>query len=167
MKDFDKCTVKVKRQCGRTIIKCKLGLWGVAAASEEEAVRDALHYFEQHKADGEYSSIIGGESALDKTKECHMNTTTPSKLNRKQRPIFNYVCTVAPVVIVTPRRPDIVMIRATDYEEMKQEVERLTERNNETASLISKMFIGPMIACDGRLSVSSDGYNKLADHINN
>jgi hypothetical protein len=29
-------------------------------------MRDALHYFEQYKLDGEYSSIIGGESVIEK-----------------------------------------------------------------------------------------------------
>jgi PHD/YefM family antitoxin component YafN of YafNO toxin-antitoxin module len=97
-----------------------------------------------------------------------MKTTTPTKLLSGQwGAAMNYIETHKPVLINNRDHHDIVMLLATDYEEMKQEVKQLRERNNETVSLISKMFVGPMIACDGRLSVSSDGYNKLADHINN
>jgi hypothetical protein len=66
MNDFDKCTVKIKHRCGRTSINCKLGLWGVDAPSAKVAMREAVYYFEQYKSDGEYSSILGGESVVDR-----------------------------------------------------------------------------------------------------
>jgi hypothetical protein len=39
---------------GRVEIHCKRGLWGVSADTEEEAVREAKHYFIQYFEDGEY-----------------------------------------------------------------------------------------------------------------
>ena len=66
MNDFDKCTVKKERKNGKTTIDCKLGLWGVEAPSAKMAMREAVYYFEQYKEDGEYSSILGGESVFDK-----------------------------------------------------------------------------------------------------
>ena len=62
MNDFDKCTVKIKHRCGRTIINCKLGLWGVDAPSAKVAMREATYYFNQYKSDGEYSSILKKEN---------------------------------------------------------------------------------------------------------
>ncbi len=63
--DFYKCVDVKWRKYGVTI-DCKLGLWGVDAPTHQEAMREAAHHFEQYKSDGEYSSIIGGESVLDK-----------------------------------------------------------------------------------------------------
>ena len=39
---------------GRVEIHCKRGFWGVSAASEDEAMREAKHYFVQYFEDGEY-----------------------------------------------------------------------------------------------------------------
>jgi hypothetical protein len=38
---------------GRTI-KCRLGLWSVNAATKEDALREAQHYFILYFLDGEY-----------------------------------------------------------------------------------------------------------------
>jgi len=65
MSDFEKCTTKKVSKCGLVDIECKLGLWGVSASCAEDAMREAIHYFNQYKADGEYSSIIGGKSTRD------------------------------------------------------------------------------------------------------
>ena len=64
--EFQKCTVVIKHRCGRTAINCKLGLWGVDAPTLQQAVDEAKCYFSQYKLDGEYSSIIGGESVVEK-----------------------------------------------------------------------------------------------------
>ena len=65
LEQFRACTVKKKCKNGLTEIECKLGLWGVGAYHEINAVAEALHYFRQYKADGEYSSIIGGKDAVE------------------------------------------------------------------------------------------------------
>jgi len=39
---------------GRVEIHCKRGFWGVSAANQEEAMREAKHYFIQYFEDGEY-----------------------------------------------------------------------------------------------------------------
>ena len=44
----------------RHTIKCKLGLWSVDAPSLALAVSEALSYYRQYKADGEYHELIGG-----------------------------------------------------------------------------------------------------------
>ena len=63
------CTTKKKHKNGRTSIDCKLGLWGVDAPSAKVAMREAVYYFEQYKQDGEYSSILGGKSVIEKLME--------------------------------------------------------------------------------------------------
>tara|TARA_R110000737_G_C14399033_1_gene453837 strand:- start:269 stop:511 length:243 start_codon:yes stop_codon:yes gene_type:complete len=65
-KQFNKCITKRTRKNGHTSINCKLGLWGVSAPNEIQAIREALHYWHQYKEDGEYSEIIGGKSVIDK-----------------------------------------------------------------------------------------------------
>lgn len=68
MDDFEKCT--------NTIfdgdfwhISCKLGLWGVEGKDQDEMQDEALRYFRKYKADGEYYTIIGGESPFEKLKK--------------------------------------------------------------------------------------------------
>ena len=63
---FNKCTVKKKLKGGCTKIDCKLGLWGVDGYEPINVMYEAMNYFRQYESDGEYSSIIGGESAMDK-----------------------------------------------------------------------------------------------------
>lgn len=65
MKGFAKCTTSELKD-GMFHIDCKLGLWSVSADTLDEAYREAQHYFNQYKQDGEYSSIIGGESVVEK-----------------------------------------------------------------------------------------------------
>ncbi len=65
---FEKCT-KVKQAKGRVTVDCVMGLWGVDAPTLEQAIDEAKHYFLQYLSDGEYSSIIGGESVTGKLKE--------------------------------------------------------------------------------------------------
>lgn len=38
-------------------VECCLGLWGVHAATRDEAVRTAKHYFVQYWFDGEYKHL--------------------------------------------------------------------------------------------------------------
>ena len=38
----------------RTSFKCKLGLWSVEAKNPDDAFREAMHYFQQYRSDGEY-----------------------------------------------------------------------------------------------------------------
>jgi hypothetical protein len=63
---FNKCITKRTRKNGNTSINCKLGLWGVSASNEFEAIVEALRYWHQYKEDGEYSEIIGGKSVIDR-----------------------------------------------------------------------------------------------------
>ena len=64
MNDFEKCVVRKAK--GLTYsINCKLGLWGVSSNSKTSCEDEALHYWQQYKSDGEYSSIIGGKSVID------------------------------------------------------------------------------------------------------
>ena len=60
-----KCT-KTTRGVDYVSIDCKLGLWGVSAPTKDIAMHQAMHYFLQYRDDGEYSSIIGGESVIEK-----------------------------------------------------------------------------------------------------
>ena len=52
-----------------TTIQCKLGLWKVTGIYGMPLINEAMHYFEQYKEDGEYSSIIGGKSIVEKLLE--------------------------------------------------------------------------------------------------
>lgn len=66
MNDFDKCTTTlVYIDTGKTTVICKLNLWSVQAETRESAMREAMHYFRQYKSDGEYPSIIGGNTPLE------------------------------------------------------------------------------------------------------
>jgi len=65
MTDFSRCT-NTLFDGDLWEISCKLGLWGVAGQYKDEVQDEALHYFRQYKEDGEYYSIIGGESSIDK-----------------------------------------------------------------------------------------------------
>ena len=57
-----------------------------------------------------------------------MKTTTPTKLLSGQwGAAMNYIETHKPVLINSRDHHDIVMVLATDYEEMKQENERVTK----------------------------------------
>ena len=69
LKQMKLCTKMSKEKCGRTDIDCKLGLWGVSAPTEDMATHQAVHYFRQYRDDGEYSSIIGGKSAIERLME--------------------------------------------------------------------------------------------------
>ena len=46
-------------------ISCKLGLWGVACDTLEEAQDEALYYFRQYKSDGEYVDLLGSSDNRD------------------------------------------------------------------------------------------------------
>ena len=73
LSEFNKCTIKQKHRCGRTVISCKIGLWGVDAPTYELAMREAMHYFKQYRGDGEYYKILGGKSPVELLME---NTST-------------------------------------------------------------------------------------------
>nr|BDD47738.1 hypothetical protein 1 [Piscirickettsiaceae bacterium] len=66
MDDFDKCTTMIRHNdTGIVMINCRLGLWSVKANTRELTMREAMVYFNQYKADGEYHSIIGGKTPLE------------------------------------------------------------------------------------------------------
>ena len=60
-----RCTNKTLNSDGSVTIECKLGLWSVSSTSLVTVTEEALHFFKQYKADGEYHSIIGGLSPSD------------------------------------------------------------------------------------------------------
>lgn len=47
-----------KQSDDRLAIMCKLGLWSVDGPSNMTTVNEAMHYFEQYKADGEYAELL-------------------------------------------------------------------------------------------------------------
>jgi len=57
--------VTYKRDGEACTISCNLGLWEVKGRYGLDLINEATHYFNQYKASGEYSEIIGGESVLD------------------------------------------------------------------------------------------------------
>lgn len=61
---MEKCATytRVGERCE---IKCRLGLWAVSGKYGLDLINEANHYFEQYKADGEYSEIIGGKTVLE------------------------------------------------------------------------------------------------------
>tara|TARA_R110000851_G_C12690284_1_gene524854 strand:- start:32 stop:259 length:228 start_codon:yes stop_codon:yes gene_type:complete len=64
--DFRKC-ISTRYDGVKWRIDCKLGLWGVEAPPpRENAEQEAFHYWQQYASDGEYSSIIGGQSVIEK-----------------------------------------------------------------------------------------------------
>jgi hypothetical protein len=63
--DFFKC-VDESIEDGRTSLKCKLGLWSVEAKDSDSVYLEAFHYWQQYAGDGEYSSLIGGPTVIDK-----------------------------------------------------------------------------------------------------
>jgi len=65
MSHFNRCTTRKTSQ-GIHHIKCKLGLWGVSGVDKKKVEVEAQYYFSQYKLDGEYSSIIGGKSVVEK-----------------------------------------------------------------------------------------------------
>jgi len=50
---FEKFTVYEHTQFGHEVF-CVKGLWGVSAPTKRQAMHEAVHYFEQYYADGEY-----------------------------------------------------------------------------------------------------------------
>lgn len=64
IKEFWKCT-NVKFDGVMWSIDCVIGLYGVTASSRVEAEKEAFHYFNQYREDGEYSSIIGGKTVVE------------------------------------------------------------------------------------------------------
>ena len=48
---------KIKRTKNRVDVSCVKGLWAVSAPTEEQALREARHYFSLYWADGEYMVV--------------------------------------------------------------------------------------------------------------
>ena len=66
--DYEKC-IRRKIIGDRLQIECVLGLWEVESSSIEDCEKEARHYWNQYMLDGEYSSIIGGESVKEVLKK--------------------------------------------------------------------------------------------------
>jgi hypothetical protein len=64
MTDMEKCAT-YKREGDQCTISCNLGLWSVSGKYGLGLINEAYHYFEQYKADGEYSEILGGKSVVE------------------------------------------------------------------------------------------------------
>jgi len=54
---FERSIERKLMKNGRFEIHCKLGLWGVDAPTKELAEKEALHYWMQYHADGDYEFI--------------------------------------------------------------------------------------------------------------
>jgi hypothetical protein len=62
--NFSKCVKKYK--VGNLyLIDCRYGLWGVSGCDQDKVMAEAFHYWGQYADDGEYSSIIGGKTAIE------------------------------------------------------------------------------------------------------
>lgn len=55
---FDQLVKKKTKKSGRVAIDCPKGLWGVDAPCLLQAEREAMAYFGQYLADGEYDDLI-------------------------------------------------------------------------------------------------------------
>ena len=64
MTELEQCA-NYSRSGKQCTISCKLGLWEVNGTFGLALINEASNYFEQYKKDGEYSSILGGESVID------------------------------------------------------------------------------------------------------
>lgn len=63
--DIEKCTT-YRRSGDVCTITCKLGLWSVSGRYSLALMNEADYYFKQYLEDGEYSSILGGDSVTNK-----------------------------------------------------------------------------------------------------
>lgn len=63
--DYAKCIDEFETDNGVEIC-CKLGLWSVSGPDSDSVYVEAFNYWQQYASDGEYSSIIGGESVIEK-----------------------------------------------------------------------------------------------------
>ena len=70
LQDFLEC-VYDEHGGGSYEIHCKLNLWSVSGSSGDKSkvIEEAYHYWQQYKAGGEYSSIIGGKTVMETLKE--------------------------------------------------------------------------------------------------
>ena len=66
LSQFTRCIDESVDDDGRVSLSCKFGLWEVSSLDSDSVYLEAFHYWMQYKDDGEYSSIIGGESVIDK-----------------------------------------------------------------------------------------------------
>jgi hypothetical protein len=57
---FEKNTTYKATKDGRHEVDCNKGLFGVSAATKEQAMKEARHYFLQYFEDGEYNLKNGG-----------------------------------------------------------------------------------------------------------
>lgn len=58
LSEFEKNTTKTIDKDGRTTIKCNKGLWEVSAPNKNQATAEAVRYFMQYHADGEYDDSL-------------------------------------------------------------------------------------------------------------
>ena len=68
MDDFEKCS-RYEYSKGIHYYYCRLFLWDAGSSNKATAKREALSYWQQYASDGEYSSIIGGESVIEKLRK--------------------------------------------------------------------------------------------------
>ena len=55
---FDMCIDLCLLPDGRYEFKCKLGLWSVIGCDYDSARIEAIHYWRQYYADGEYANLL-------------------------------------------------------------------------------------------------------------
>lgn len=80
MEEFDACTA-YQRQGDTAEITCRFGMWSVRGPYGLKLIDEAMGYFQQYKLDGEYASIIGGDSVADRLRESMMEVKNDHKYN--------------------------------------------------------------------------------------
>ena len=61
---FEICVQRSRNKQADYVFTCKKGLWEVVSYSSPKGYREAMHYFQQYKEDGEYHEFIGGPTLL-------------------------------------------------------------------------------------------------------
>lgn len=58
---FDRCVEVKLLKDGTVEVRCRLGLWSVSSKDRDMAMREALHYWRQYRADGEYGDLLSNQ----------------------------------------------------------------------------------------------------------
>ena len=67
--ELERCAI-YRRNKDRCVIECRLGLWSVEGPYGLELINEAMHYFKQYKADGEYNELLGVQCDDPTTRPC-------------------------------------------------------------------------------------------------